>query len=203
MRRAHLIFTAGAVAALACEQPSLPTLVGTGADRAAVAADDSHGVVAKAQGEGVVDLRSANAGLMSFQFDAKQRADGSADGEFWQYRESAAGTVEFTGRVTCVTFDPANHRAWVGGIILENRSTNPAFQVDTLHLAGMDIWFRVVDYADAAVPEPDRSTVFGFKWSAGIKTTPEYCQLQPWPDTPTRDARTFPVLEGDIKVKTH
>lgn len=110
--------------------------------------------------------------------------------------------MEFTGRATCLSFDPVNNRAWIAGTIVENRSTNPAFRVDTLHLPGMDIWFRVVDYADAAVAEADRSTVFGFRGSAGIKTSLEYCLTKPWPDTPTRDARTFPVLTGDIKVKT-
>jgi hypothetical protein len=97
-----------------------------------------------------------------------------------------------------VTFDPVNRRAWIGGIIKENRSTHPAFQVDTLHSPGLDVWFRVVDNGEGTSAPPDRSTTYGFKGSAGIKTSAEYCAVQPWP---AGDARTFPVAQGNLQVR--
>jgi hypothetical protein len=154
----------------------------------------------KVSGSGVVDLTTAGAGFMQFAYDARIGNDGGASGSFSQYREVGGLIVDFSGSVTCVTFEPGTTRAWVAGVITENRSTHPGFRVDTLHQPGMAIWFRTVDYGEGVATPDDRSTVFGFKWSAGIVTSAEYCATKPWPMEPVPDARTFPVSEGNVQV---
>jgi hypothetical protein len=64
----------------------------------------------------------------------------------------------------------------------------------------MDVWFRVSDGGEGINAEDDRSSTLGFKWSAGFKTSLDYCQGQPWPNTPTPNARTFPLSSGNIQV---
>jgi hypothetical protein len=104
--------------------------------------------------------------------------------------------IDFEGDVTCVTFDPANHRAWIGGVITANRSTHPSYTTARTQV-GHDIWFRVVDYGEGSGAPADRASFVGFEGDLEIPTSAAYCALQPWsPD----DARTWAVTEGNIQV---
>ena len=152
------------------------------------------GVAGIAAGGGKAQL-PAGFTLLSFSFSAVGRADGSATGEFRQRYESGGGTVEFTGRVTCVSFDPAAGRAWIGGVVTSNTSTNPGV-LTPIHEVGDDVWFRVVDNGEGQSP-PDRTTVLGFEGAAGVITSLEYCERQLWA---ANDANTWPVTEGNIQV---
>lgn len=181
-----------AIALVACDEPMQPATP-------EASPEFSHGLVSTTSGAGTIDLTTANAGLARFVFTALQFPNGPALGNFYQFREAGGLTVEFSGEVTCVSFDPVNNRAWIAGTIKQNLSTNPAFQVDTLHTPGLDIWFRMVDYGEGEQQaQPDRSTVFGFKGSAGIVTSAEYCATKPWP---AADARTFPISKGNLQVR--
>jgi hypothetical protein len=181
------------LSSLGCEQP-LPS--GT-ADQPAASAGAA--VLASTNGGGVIAFGVPELGPAHFAFSAVQNADGSVAGQFHQFRTRNGLTVDFTGEVTCVSFDPVKHRAWIGGVIKRNDSTDPAFQVDTLHAPGLDVWFRVVDYSQEEVVQPDRSTTYGFKWSADFITSADYCAGQPWPED---DARTLPVVSGNIQVRS-
>lgn len=103
--------------------------------------------------------------LLGFSFNAKAFAGGTASGQFRYRYTSASGTVDSHGTVTCVTFDAANARAWVGGVVTQNNSTNPG-ALQERHQVGRDVWFRVVDYGDGQLPD-DRTTVLGFEGDAG------------------------------------
>lgn len=152
------------------------------------------GFVASATGGGVFD-----AGIpVHFAFGAVQTdPEGSARGQLRFWTESQGLAIEFHGKVTCMTSDLEHGRAWIGGVITRNGSEHPAFTRE-IHEVGKDIWFRVVDYGEGdGAPQPDRTTFVGFEGGAGIITSPEYCETQPWPDG---DARTGPVLEGNIRV---
>lgn len=187
---------------VACEQPMAPTapaasnLVPTEQASENLNLFPIHSVI----GFGTVDLSTAAATPVSFAVGVAQFANGRASGEFWQKRDRGGLNIEFRGRLTCLAVDVANHRAWIGGVILENRSTDPAFMDPELHSIGKDIWFRVLDNRFVAGDEPDRSTTLGFKGSAGIITSAEYCSTKPWPDTPTPNARTFPLSAGNLFV---
>lgn len=126
-------------------------------------------------------------------------ADGSASGRFHHSLELGGELVEFHGAVTCVSFDPVNGRAWIGGIVTKNQSTHPDFQTE-IHVPGKDVWFRVVDYGEGEDAQADRTTFVGFEGAAGILTSQEYCDAQIWPDDPPDD-RTWPVLRGNIQVR--
>ncbi|HKG95126.1 MAG TPA: hypothetical protein VKA84_24630 [Gemmatimonadaceae bacterium] len=129
-----------------------------------------------------------------FAFTARQYADGSAGGEFHQYRPDL--DMLMWGEVTCLTVDPVERRAWVGGVITKVQSDNPAVLADPVLQPGRDVWFRVVDYGEGADAPPDRTTVFGFE--GVIPSSAEYCRTQPWP---AGDARTWPVTSGNIQVR--
>lgn len=158
-------------------------------------------VVGHANGEGVV-----NVGVpMDFSMNALLRADGSATGEGFHHAVVATGIIEFRTRVTCVAIDPVNNRAWIGGVITANNSTDP-LRMQPRNEVGRDIWWRVVDYGNGLSGTVDRSTFVGFTGDAGIQTSAEYCTVRPWPgpnDVPPQpvDARTGPLLSGNLSVK--
>lgn len=134
---------------------------------------------------------------LEFAYFATQRRDGSGLGAFRYRWESASGITDIRGRVTCVSFDAALGRAWIGGIITQNNSTNPAVQT-AIHQPGRDAWFRVVDNGEGPHATPDRTTVIGFEGAAGIATSAQYCSTRPWA---ANDANTWEVIEGNIQVK--
>jgi hypothetical protein len=134
---------------------------------------------------GTLDIR--------FSMAAIGKADGSAIGLFHQAVDLGGTTAEFLGRVTCLAIDKVNGRAWIGGVVLANRSTDPAF-LTPINEVGRDVWFRVLD--DESIG--DRSTFLGFEGGAGIITSEQYCSERPWPDN---NDRTHPVTSGNIEVK--
>lgn len=122
---------------------------------------------------------------------------GPARGQFRQSVVLDGQLIEFHGEAVCVTVDPVNHRAWIGGVVTHNNSEHPAFTT-AIHQPGRDVWFRVLDLGEGAAAEPDRSTFLGFEGAAGIITSPEYCEAAIWPDD---NARTSPVTQGNIQVR--
>jgi hypothetical protein len=184
--------TVAAIAIVGCDRPTVTEATGLhriplpsmllGAEPFA-ATGGGHYLLA-----GVYDVR--------FSFSARQRADGSAEGEFRQVTEFENGTVDVSGDVTCLGLDPINHRAWIGGVVKRNSSTSPDY-IDPITEPGEDVWFRVVDYGEGGEAVPDRSTFLGFAGAAGFFTSAAYCAGKPWP---ADDARTHPVTEGNIQV---
>ena len=159
----------------------------------AVDASGSVGAVPSATGGGYYSL----AGLrVQFALSAIQSPGGTAQGEFHHQVDEGGGvTIDFHGSVTCLAVDPINHRAWIGGVITQNASTDPGYQGD-IQQPGRDIWFRVLDGGDGA--GTGRTTFTGFQGSAGIQTSAEYCSARPWP---AGNARTWPVVDGTITVR--
>lgn len=181
---------AATIGLAACESP---TSSGGGELEPQFAAGGA--VVASTSGGGKAQL-PAGFSLLSFAFAARAHADGSASGQFRQVYESASGTVDFHGEVTCVAFDAANGRAWVGGVITQNKSTNPLVQ-GAIHQPGRDVWFRVVDNGQGR-STADRTTVFGFEGGGGIDTSEDYCELRIWAPG---DANTWAAVRGNINVR--
>jgi hypothetical protein len=132
-----------------------------------------------------------------FAFTANAGGAAGPTGAFHQSFIFQGELVEFHGRVTCVSIDSTNHRAWVGGIVTANNSTHAAFTM-ARHQPGRDIWFRVLDSGEGTGAAPDRTTTMGFEGDAGFITSLSYCAGQPWPDA---NARTWPVTEGNIQVR--
>lgn len=162
---------------------------------AAVQANDgNHGVVVSTTGGGHYLIGGSLD--VSFSFSAKQKADGSANGQFRQSVVLSDQLIEFHGSVTCVTVDSVNHRAWIGGVVTKNNSEHPSFTTD-IHQPGRDVWFRVLDSGEGK-GDPDRSTFLGFEGGGGIITSQEYCDIAIWPDD---NARTSPVTQGNIQVR--
>lgn len=184
------------LACAACSSPSQPSPLGP---TTAQALNSGNGVVIHAMGAGVVDLSSAGAPDADFQFVAQRKADGTVLGHFRQSRMRGTLLVEFEGRVTCVTTDPAfPGRARIGGVITANNSTDPLFQTVN-HAVGADAWFRVQDGGHGAAAA-DTSTTIGFKPTL-VNTSAEYCALPfdglPWWSL----ASIFPLKHGTVGVK--
>lgn len=189
----HVLRTIPVVAVLVwsgCESPTASEL-----DRTDARLQLSNGVENSATGGGHYSLQ--NTFDTKFAFSAIAHGNGSVSGNFHQSLVADGLTIEFHGTVTCLAFDPANNRAWVGGVITQNKSTDPGFQQD-FHQPGHDVWFRVVDYGEGKGAPADRTTFLGFENTPGIPTSEFYCGLMPWPDG---DARTWPVTEGNIQVR--
>jgi hypothetical protein len=125
---------------------------------------------------------------MQFGFAAVVLPDGSAAGSFHHAYSDGTFTYQLWGTVTCMTYDAAAGRAWIGGVLTNVMSDDPAPGV----APGDDAWFRVLDS-----PSGDRSTSMGFVGVIG--SSEEYCALQIWPDG---NARTHPVTEGQITLRT-
>ena len=181
-----------ALALLACDSPE-PTALD-------VAPSFSAGqqVVGHVNGEGVV-----NVGVpMSFEMTALLRADGSGSGEAFHNAPLGDLVIEFRTRIICVSIDPVNNRAWIGGVITENNSTDPVRNQER-NQVGRDIWWRMVDYGNGQSGTVDRSTFLGFTGDAGIQTSAEYCAVRPWPGPPTDvvDARTAPFTSGNVSIQ--
>jgi hypothetical protein len=187
-------FTLLLVGALACDGAATTEITNTRGLDASFAAD-GNGVAMAATGGGRYLLQ--NAFDVQFAFSAVQKADGKAMGRFHQKLEADGTVIDFSGEVTCMAVDPINHRAWIGGVITANRSTDPGFTGEIFQ-PGHDVWFRVVDYGEGGnATQPDRTTFLGFENNPDIKTSAQYCQVKIWP---AGDARTWPVTAGNIQV---
>jgi hypothetical protein len=152
--------------------------------------DEDDAPLASATGSGQYDI---NGLVVTFSLNAEAKENGKGKGEFTIYADEGGGLiVDFEGKVTCLAVDVVNHRAWIGGKIKDNRSTDPDLLTD-IHRKSRDIWFRVLDE-----PSGDRSTFVGFEGSAGFATSAAYCAGRPWP---AGNARTWPVISGGITVR--
>jgi hypothetical protein len=181
-----------AATALGCHRSQAPAAPSTASlDPSHAATVEGNGVRGATSGGGHYLLQDAFD--TQFAFTAVLHGDGRASGNFHQRLETESGTVDFTGRVTCLAVDAALHRAWVGGVIDRNASTDPSFTLPQ-HQPGHDIWFRVLDSADDA--GPDRTTFVGFE--GVIPSSEAYCRDRIWPDG---NARTWPVTSGNLKVQ--
>jgi len=189
MRVSRLLGAFAGLALVACDQTQSSDPISAldpGLQRS-VLHDDAP--VAAASGAGQFDI---NGLLVTFSLSAEVDKTGIAKGEFTLFADEGDGLiVDFDGKVTCLAVDAVNRRAWIGGKIKDNRSTDPAF-LAKINKKARDIWFRVLDE-----PGGDRSTFVGFEGSAGFITSEEYCAGQPWPDA---NARTWPVVSGGLTV---
>ena len=183
------------LATIGCEHPTSPSSVRAPSGKAladqTVAADGTAS--AKGHGEYALDGTSG----VQFSFNAERHQDGTADGQFRQETSDDAGTIDIQGTVTCLSVDPIFGRAWIGGVVKRNASTDPSYALDPTTQPGQDVWFRVLDSDPATGAGDDRSTFLGFAGSAGFLTSAAYCAGRPWP---ADNARTHAVTKGDIEV---
>lgn len=184
---------AGLVAA-ACLWSASPGLLANPITEAQ-GADGDNGVVVSATGGG--HFLVSGALDVTFAFSAKQKEDGTAMGQFRMSVELGGLPIEFHGEVICLTVDSDQGRAWIGGVVTQNRSEHPSFTGE-IHEPGRDVWFRVLDNGEGGDAEMDRSTFLGFEGGGGIITSEEYCELAIWPDD---NARTSPVTQGNLQVR--
>lgn len=133
----------------------------------------------------------------SFTYEAIVDDAGAAKGSFHYELLFQGQVVDFDGAVTCVTFDAATNRAWIGGVVTANRSVHPSYTTPRTQV-GEDIWFRVVDYGEGSGYPDDRTTFVGFAGDRDIPTSAAYCAQQPWVDG---DVSTWPVVEGNLQVR--
>ena len=167
----------------------------------ATVVDHNSGNKARVMGRGTYQIGGSID--VDFRFFAKAHDGRHARGKFRQTLVFQGLLVDFSGKVTCLAVDPANGRAWIGGVVTENNSDHLSFKTE-IHEPGRDVWFRVLDTGKHS-GEADRSTFLGFEGGGGIITSEEYCDARIWPGPPDDEpnARTNPVVNGKIKLKTH
>ena len=172
-----------------CQTPVSPALEsGAIGERGS---QDVIGVQTKATGGGHYTIPD---GIdLGFAFSALVLPDGRANGNFRHHGIADGELIDFKAEVTCLSVDSVNHRAWIGGVITENRSTHPQFTTP-IHQAGHDIWFRVQDNGPGlSDTTPDVTTIVGFE-SPAIPSSIFYCTTQPW-----RTNNVWPV-RGNLTV---
>lgn len=147
-------------------------------------------------GGGKFDVNITGGSVGTFGFGAVGRADGGASGQLHFQLEFQGQHVEFHGAVTCVSVDRAEGRAWVGGVVTQNRSEHPSYTTARTQ-PGRDLWFRILENGTGDDTAPDRTTFVGFEGDRGIITSEEYCRVQPWADN---NASTWAVIEGNVTL---
>lgn len=191
----------GSLLLVGCDATIAPMSPAEGAE-GALAQLGVNGDQVQARGAGRADLTFIDVFPAQVNFTARQHTDGHATGEL-RYRINffegipdilEGGTAEFKGRITCVSVNLEEGRAWIGGVITQNTSTQPFYRDDPVSQVGKDIWFRVLD---ASAGMPDRTTFPGFEGSGDIITSQEYCDAQIWPDD---NERTHPFAQGGVQV---
>lgn len=165
----------------ACHEPAPPL-----APSVSVRQVDDGGILVTGGGQ----FEHPTLGTVTFSLSGLQDAAGNATGRFQQHWRFA--DVTFKGDVTCLAVDLVNRRVWVGGVLTHSNDPdpNPDFQ------PGGDAWFRGFD-TPAGSGAPDRVTFLGFRGSAGIETSEEYCQARLWADN---NERTWPVA-GSLTIQ--
>ena len=132
-----------------------------------------------------------------FSFSAVQKADGTAMGQFRMALEDSGFTYDFHAEVTCLavdvveTGDGIERRAWIGGVIKRNDTTDPGFQ-GGVFTPGHDIWFRVLDRDEG----DDLTTFVGFE-TVAIPSSAAYCAGKPW-----RVNNMHLITNGHITVRS-
>lgn len=155
-------------------------------------------VIGHANGTGVFDIGAPGADI-ALDLNALLRADGSATGSVHysaDLTDFGLATIEIRFDVTCLALDASQGRAWIGGVVTENNSTNENFATNPARQPGRDVWFRVEDNAPGGSGTADRSTQLGFEGSGNIITSEEYCAARPWPAAPQHALHT-----GNISVR--
>jgi hypothetical protein len=149
-------------------------------------------VTGHANGSGTFNIGAPGADI-TFDLTALLRDDGSASGSVHylaDLTDFGLATIEIRFDVTCLALDVALGRAWIGGVVTENNSTNELFATDPKRQVGRDVWFRVEDNGNGASETLDRSTQLGFEGSSGIITSEQYCAARLWPAAPAHQVTT-------------
>lgn len=155
-------------------------------------------VTGHANGSGTFNIGAPGADI-AFDLNALLEADGGAKGNVHystDLTEFGLGTIEIRFDVTCLSLDGALGRAWIGGVVSENTSTNVQYATDPVRQVGRDVWFRVQDNGNGGSGPLDRSTQLGFEGSGGIITSAQYCAARIWPAAPPHEVTT-----GNISIK--
>lgn len=159
-------------------------------------------VVGHANGDGLVNFGSPGAVIpganIELELDALRQADGGAKGSTDYFTDLTAfglGIIDLQFDVTCLTIDAELGRAWIGGVVTANNSTNQLFATDPVRQPGRDVWFRVEDNGNGGSGELDLSTQLGFEGGL-VDTSEEFCDQRPWPAPPPH-----PLISGNISVR--
>jgi hypothetical protein len=106
--------------------------------------DDDAGVVESARGGGHFHVATA---LRTFAFTAKNRADGTVQGQYQVDNRDVSGSREH-GTVTCL--EVVGNKAWIGGVI--THSSIPGRE-------GTPRLFRVIDRGEGSGDPPDQASL--------------------------------------------
>ena len=172
--------------AAACDSPTAATRPDVSVLRGSAASAGGVALAVNGAGHVVRDL-GAGPELTTFSYSAIHREDGATSGQF-QFNFRALNLVVH-GTVTCVT--ATGNVAWVGGVIDELRSDDPADQ----ELVGTDIWWRVTDHGEGSDDDADLTTSLLFTIAGNPTTAQSWCN-----DKPTRGVER-PIVAGNIQVK--
>lgn len=131
--------------------------------------DDDNPVVAMTFGRGIAQAPDP----LTFSFNISVYEDDSVEGTF-TYSTSGNG-VDIDAEVLCATLDHKSGRAWIGGTITRNDSTDPRYS----SAPGDEVWMRVLDRNLQKMPPMISEPLFR---TANVRGARNYCQRRPWSD---------------------
>lgn len=148
-------------------------------------------------GQYVIVLGDGTELTSKFAVSGRQTGEGNAaHGNFHHSTVFGGQAIDFKGTFTCLAIDEELGRAWIGGVITQNKSVAEPWASGEIYEPGRDIWFRVLDNGQPS-EGVDRTTFVGFEGGGGIITSQDYCDARIWPDG---DARTNALTSGNLKV---
>ncbi len=133
MRRLALSVALSALA-LSCDRPV--TAPATPTAPASPSMDVAPPPDMSAKGKGVYLF--AGVDNVRFNFSLTQHGSAAPTGTFSIYFTDGDLVYDLAGRVTCLATEPATGRAWIGGVVTRNATTDPALQTP-IHQIGRDI----------------------------------------------------------------
>lgn len=86
-------------------------------------------------------IARAEGSEVSFQYSVSVYIDDRVEGTFVYAAETPSGTIDLAGEVSCTTLDHELGRAWIGGALTRNDSTDPRYTA----APGSEAMFRVLD----------------------------------------------------------
>ena len=112
---------------------------------------------------------------MTFMLNVELFEDESVGGTFSYSANTGAGTLDIEAEATCASLDHDAARAWVGGKITRNGSTDPRFSGEP----GTEVWMRALDRnAEKMQPKISGPLLAGGEFNSAE----DFCSKRPWSD---------------------
>ena len=112
---------------------------------------------------------------LTFMVNVSVFENDSVEGSFSYSATSTSGSLDIEAQVQCTALDHDAGKAWVGGKLTRNGSTDPRYTAEI----GSDVWIHLLDRnLDSLPPMVSAPTMR----SATVRSAADFCKRRPWSD---------------------